>query len=144
MKTKSTNNKAKEWKRFIFSTLLTGFGMWVTGGLYHNLILPNFNEKIQAHHEGLGIAFIAYLILAFMMTYLYSIIKPEKDSLIKGIKLGITIGILWVFPHGLTMAAVHESSIIYELKNTLYHIIEQGIGGIIIFYVSNYFMRKKN
>lgn len=37
----TANNKVRIWKRTTFSTLLSGFGMWVTGGLYHNLILPS-------------------------------------------------------------------------------------------------------
>ncbi len=57
--------------------------------------------------------------------------------------MGIIIGILWVFPHGLAMAATHETSILYEFKNTLYHMIEQGIGGLIVFCVYNYSTRKK-
>ena len=51
---------------------------------------------------------------------------------VKGLKIGIIIGILWVFPHGLAMAGVHGISIVYEIKNTIYHMIEQRIGGIII------------
>ena len=85
MSSNVTNSKTKVLKGFIFSTLLTGFGMWVIGGLYHNLILPTFNEKIHAHHDGLGIALIAYFILAFIMTYLYSIVNTKDESIIKGI-----------------------------------------------------------
>lgn len=143
MNSTTTKIKTNDWKSFMFSTLFAGFGMWVTGGLYHNLILPNFSETAQAHHEGLGIALIAYFILAFLMTYIYSITNTRKDSILNGIKLGVVIGILWVFPHGLVMAGIHETSIVYEVKNTLYHIIEQGIGGLIVFYVCNYFNRKK-
>jgi len=36
------------------------------------------------------------------------------------------------------MAAVHESSISYQITNTLYHIVEQGIGGVMIFAVYRY------
>ena len=59
------------------------------------------------------------------------------------LKIGAIIGVLWVFPHGLTMAAVHESSISYQITNTMYHIIEQGIGGIIIFVTFKYIVRKR-
>lgn len=114
------------------SALFSGTGMWITGGLYHNLIMPAINENNHPHHEGLGITFIAYLILGFLITYFY-LNSKNPDSIKKGLFIGIIIGILWVFPHGLTMAAVHDSSISYELTNTLYHIFEQGIGGVIVF-----------
>lgn len=134
--------KTKEWKIYLFSTLLTGLGMWIIGGLYHNLILPTINDAVHPHHEGLGITLIAYFILAFLMTYIYSVSNVKVHTVLKGVKLGVIIGILWVFPHGLAMAATHDTSVVYEFKNTMYHIIEQGIGGLIIFYVFNYFKRK--
>ena len=126
----------------IVSSIFSGFIMWVVGGLYHNLILPAVNENVHPHHEGLGIALIAYLLLGFLMAYFYFNSKETEDSLLKGIKIGALIGILWVFPHGLTMAAVHESSISYQLTNMLYHIFEQGIGGAIIFVTVKYIVKR--
>lgn len=107
--------------------------MWVTGGIYHNLIMPAIDEQAHPHHEGLGIVLIAYIFLGFLMSYLYSHFKTHEDSLRKGIEVGIFIGVLWVFPHGLTMAATQHSSILYECTNAVYHTVEQGIGGVIIF-----------
>jgi len=118
--------------------------MWVIGGLYHNLIIPSINEDVHPHHEGLGITLTAYILLGLLMSYFYMNSKEIEDSLLKGIKIGVIIGILWVFPHGLTMAAVHESSILYQITNSLYHIIEQGIGGIIIFLVFRYIVKNDN
>lgn len=129
--------------RLVTASFLSGFTMWVVGGLYHNLILPAVNENRHPHHDGLGITLIAYLVLGLLMSYFYNNSKENNDSLLKGIKIGVLIGILWVFPHGLTMAAVHESSISYQITNTLYHIIEQGIGGIMVFTTFRYIVRKK-
>lgn len=122
----------KDLKKLMLATLCGGFGMWVVAGLWHNLILPTLNKNIHAHHEGLFILLIAYFILALLMAYVYSLIRKSNKPIIDGLKLGIVIGILWVFPHGLAMAGTHGSSIIYEIKNTLWHIVEQGIGGIIV------------
>ncbi|MCP4132684.1 MAG: hypothetical protein GY754_17090 [bacterium] len=45
---------------------------------------------------------------------------------------GIIIGILWVFPHELVMAGAHHGkSIAYVFKNAAWHMVEQGLGGII-------------
>lgn len=120
------------FKKLILSTLASGFGMWIAAGLWHNLILPTFNKNIEAHHNGLAIMLVAYFILALLMSYLYFISYKGGKPVIKGLKIGIIIGILWVFPHGLAMAGTHDTSIIYEIKNMLWHMIEQGIGGIII------------
>ncbi len=139
MKTKKQKNRI--FFQLITSSVLSGFIMWVIGGLYHNLIMPSINENIRPHHEGLGIALLAYILLGLLMSYFYLNSKEIEDSLLKGIKIGVIVGILWVFPHGLTMAAVHESSISYQITNTLYHIIEQGIGGIIIFVTFRYIVK---
>lgn len=125
------------------SSVLSGFIMWVVGGLYHNLILPAVDEQIHPHHEGLGITLVAYMLLGFLMSYFYQNSKDPENTILKGIKIGVIIGILWVFPHGLTMAAVHESSISYQITNTIYHIIEQGIGGITIFVTFRYIVKMK-
>lgn len=122
----------KKLRSMIIATLVGGLGMWVTAGLWHNLVLPLFNKSIEAHHDGLGIMLIAYLILAILMTYIYSLVYKGGKPIIEGLKIGVIIGILWVFPHGLTMAAAHDTSIFYEVKNALWHMVEQGIGGIII------------
>ena len=137
--------KTKQNNRYVFnmiiSSVLTGFIMWVVGGLYHNLILPSVNQNMHPHHEGLGITLIAYILLGFFMNYFYVNSLENKNSLAKGIKIGVLVGILWVFPHGLTMAAVHESSILYQITNTLYHILEQGIGGVMIFISLKYILK---
>lgn len=127
----------------ITASFISGFAMWVVGGLYHNLIMPTVNENMHPHHEGIGITLIAYILLGLLMSYFYVNSKDNRDSILKGLKIGMIIGILWVFPHGLTMAAVHESSISYQITNTIYHIIEQGIGGIVIFVTFKYMMKKK-
>lgn len=130
-------------KKYVLSTLATGFGMWIVGGIYHNLILPTINEKIQPHHEGLAITLIAYFILAILMVYIFEKVNLEMGSFYDGLRLGASIGVLWVFPHGLAMAGTHQTSIIYEVGNMLYHVVEQGIGGIILVYVSKITNSKK-
>ncbi len=133
----------KNYFKLIVASFISGFGMWVVGGLYHNLIMPAVNKNMHPHHEGLGITLIAYIVLGLLMSYFYLNSKDKKDSILKGIKIGTIIGVLWVFPHGLTMAAVHESSISNQIANTIYHIIEQGIGGILIFVTFRYIISKK-
>lgn len=133
--------KNTQWKKLLLSTLAGGIGMWIIGGLWHNLILPSVNDSIEVHHDGLGLTLIAYFILAFLMAYIYFLIYNGNFTVINGLKLGVLIGILWVFPHGLAMAGTHDTSIIYEFKNTFYHMFEQGIGGIVISLVFKYPIR---
>ncbi len=101
-------------------------------GLWHNLIMANLYEDVHAHHEGIGIMLVAYIILGLLMSYMYPLGYKGGKPVLEGLRFGIIIGILWVFPHELAMSGAHEGkSIIYVLKNGLWHMVEQGIGGII-------------
>ena len=118
--------------KLLIATFVGGLGMWIIAGLWHNFVLPLFNENIQAHHDGFGLMLIGYFLLAFLMGYLYSINYTGKKPLLEGLRLGVVVGLLWVLPHGLVMAGAHDTSVIYEFKNAIWHMIEQGIGGVII------------
>ncbi len=130
------------WKSLIIATIASGIGMWIVGGLWHNLILPRVNSTLEAHHEGIGIMLVAYICLSFLMAYLYWKINNHTHTVFNGMKLGVIIGVLWVFPHGIAMAGIHQTAIGYEFKNTLYHMFEQGVGGIIISTIFGYFTKK--
>ena len=119
-------------KKLILSTLIGGLGMWIIAGIYHNLIMANLYEETQATHEGLGILLVAYFILALIMAYVYPLGYKGKSPALEGLRFGIIIGLLWVFPHGLAMAGAHGESIIYVFKNSVWHMVEQGLGGVII------------
>ena len=118
--------------KLILATFVSGFGMWIVAGIWHNLIMANLYKNVHATHEGLGILLVAYFILALLMAYIYPLGYKGKKPWIEGLRFGIIIGLLWVFPHGLAMAGAHGDSIIYVFKNSLWHMVEQGIGGIII------------
>lgn len=123
----------KSVKKFIFAAVASGFGMWVVAGLWHNLVMPALYKDTHATHEGIGIMLIAYMVLGLLMAYIYPVGYKGGKPVHEGLRFGIIIGILWVFPHELAMAGAHEGkSIIYVFKNALWHMFEQGIGGIIV------------
>ncbi len=123
----------KNWTKLVLTTIASGLSMWIIGGLWHNLVLPSVNENIHPHHEGLGITLLAYIILAMLMQLVLVFVREHEYKLWYGLVFGATIGLIWVFPHGLSMAAIHHTPIIYEFKNALYHLFEQGIGGLILY-----------
>lgn len=119
-------------KKLLLATLTAGFGMWVIAGIWHNFIMANFYENTHATHDGIGFLLIAYLILALIMSYIYPLGYKGGKPVWEGLRFGIIIGILWVFPHGIVMVGAHGDSIIYVLKNGLWHMVEQGLGGMIV------------
>jgi len=123
----------KKFVKPVITTLACGVGMWVVAGLWHNLIMPALYKDTHATHEGIGIMLVAYIALALIMVYMYPLGFKGGKPVLEGLRFGLIIGLLWVFPHELAMTGAHGGkSIIYVCKNAGWHMIEQGIGGIII------------
>ena len=119
-------------KKLIIATILGGLGMWIVAGIWHNLIMANLNKNVHATHDGIGYLLIAYFILSLIMAYIYPLGYKGKKPIFEGLRFGVIIGILWILPHGIAMVGAHGDSLLYVLKNTAWHVIEQGIGGIIV------------
>jgi membrane protein CcdC involved in cytochrome C biogenesis len=120
-------------KKFMQAMLAGSVSMWLLAGLWHEVVMARFYaEHAGASHEGTGIIFLAYFVLGGLMAYLYPLVYREGRPLAEGLKFGILIGILWVFPHDLAMAGAHGDSISYVFRNTAWHMVEQGLGGMII------------
>lgn len=122
-------------KKLFLATLVGGTGMWVIAGVWHNLIMPSLYEGVHASHDGIGLLLVSYYILSLFMSYLYTAIHENENNIMKGVKVGVIVGVLWVFPHGLAMAGAHGDSLLYVFKNSAWHIFEQGVGGGVIGFV---------
>lgn len=124
-----------KYKGLVLVAALTGVVMWLVAGVWHELIMASFyRENAHAQHDGIGIILLAALILGGLMTYLYHMGYKGQKPLTHGLGFGVIIGLLWVFPHELAMVGAHGGSIAYVLKNALWHMVEQGIGGVILAY----------
>ena len=71
------------------------------------------------------------------MSFMYSKIERKKNYLLQGLLFGALIGLLWVFPHELVDAGAHGESISDVIKNSLWHLVEQGFGGFLIALIFN-------
>lgn len=120
-------------QRLTISSIAVGFFMWAIAGIWHKLILANFyTNAVEAEHKGIGILLLSYCILALLMAILYTPYHKVERPLRSGLVFGIIIGLIWVFPHGLAMAGAHGEPLDYVIKNALWHVIEQGLGGILL------------
>ncbi len=116
----------------LLATVVGGLGMWIVAGIWHNLVMANLYAEVQAKHDGIGLLLVAYFILALLMVHLFPKEREDQSTILTGLKFGVTIGLLWVFPHELAMAGAHGDSLAYVFKNGIWHMVEQGIGGVII------------
>ncbi len=79
---------------------------------------------------------VGYAVLAFMMAYIYPKGVEGGTPMMEGFKFGAMIGLIWVIPYALVMYGVEMThSIKFVVVDGLWHIVEQGIGGVIIAYM---------
>ena len=124
-------------KKYIFAAAAGGASMWSLAGLWHLVLMPHFYAtEAHATHEGSLLISGAYAVLGALMAHVYPKYVADQ-SLTAGIKFGALIGLLWVFPHGLVMAGAHGESVVYVFKNAAWHLVEQGVGGGVIAFVSH-------
>ena len=120
-------------KKFVAATLAGGAAMWILAGLWHEVVMATFYaSETDATHQGTGIIFLAYIVLGALMAYIYPLGYKGGRPVFEGLRFGLVIGLLWVFPHELAMAGAHGDSISYVFKNAAWHMVEQGVGGLII------------
>ena len=128
-------DKPLNLKRLALAALAGSVVMWLVAGLWHMLLVPGFYavEGEAAHHGGGGLIIVAYFVLGALMAYMYPIGYKGGKPVLEGLRFGLLIGLLWVFPHSLLRAGAHgEESISYVLINSAWHMVEQGVGGVII------------
>ena len=119
--------------RAVAAAIAGALVMWITAGIWHEIAAAAFYAgNIDGQHQGLGIIFVAYVLLAVLITFFLRHTRLTSSPLLNGLILGATIGILWVFPHELTLAAAHGEPLDGVFGNALWHMVEQGIGGLII------------
>ncbi|MDH5445527.1 MAG: hypothetical protein OEY52_08205 [Gammaproteobacteria bacterium] len=131
---------SKKKANLAITAFVSALCMWLLAGLWHKVIAVQFyTRETGAQHEGTVIILIAYIILALLMVYLYGFYRIKKDSLIQAFLFGVVIGLLWVFPHELAMAGAHGESVRYVFINAAWHMVEQGVGGLVIALISKRF-----
>ncbi len=75
---------------------------------------------------------IGYLIFSFMMSYMYPIGFGGGSAIKEGLRFGVMLGIFMSFSKAFIFAAVYKMPLDANLYDAVYHVIELGIGGIVI------------
>jgi len=123
----------KKW----FLAGLVGFVvMFILSGLWYMLIMDAFyREQVGAlMREQYNFIFIVlgYLVMAFLMSYIYPIGYKGGSPAKEGLRFGVLIGLLVWLSSNLILYGAHNMTLSATLVDSGWHIVEEGIGGIVI------------
>ncbi|MBT7598503.1 MAG: hypothetical protein HN559_26595 [Gemmatimonadetes bacterium] len=123
-------------QRFLLATAASALVMLTLGWLWHD----SFMAAFYAEHTALPrqvpltrIIILGYVLLAFLMTYIYPKGYSGGDPLAEGVRFGMLMGVLFPLPHGIILYGAegnHTGTLV--IVDASWHIIEQGMGGIVI------------
>jgi hypothetical protein len=124
-------------KSFILAWFSSFIVCFILGYVWHDNFMSNFyietSERLPNPSIDIGILAIAYIIITFLMTFLYTNFKRSGRPLLDGLLLGLIIGMLWSLPSPLIDVAfgvgVSPGGIFID---SAWQMLEEGIGGIII------------
>ena len=128
-----------DYKKFSMAVGGSFLAMFILGSLWHPLLMKNFYEKYGGDsmlaEPNLLFIILGVLILAVLMAYLYPQGYKGGSPLKEGLRFGVLIGLLAVLPFSVVMIGVMGTSKTLVLVDALWHLVEQGVGGIVIGYV---------
>lgn len=125
--------------RFIIVALATGIAMWLAGGVWHEILAAHFySPGTEQEHQGIWLILVAYIVLGALMLVLHQKLYAKRATLSQSLLFGALIGVLWVFPHSLSLAASHGDPLPYVFQNAAWHIVEQGIGALVLHFARNF------
>lgn len=75
---------------------------------------------------------LAYLLLAGFMTFLFSQSFTERPSVAEGFQFGGLFGVIATLPLYLILYAIWDFSLKAAFVDTAWHLVEQGIGGVVL------------
>jgi hypothetical protein len=126
-------------KKFSMATVGGFFAMFIPGGLWHMLIMKDFYDKYSADsalaEPNILFIILGVLILSALMAYMYPQGYKGGSPFKEGLRFGVVIGLLWILPINVIMIGAMGTSITLVVVDALYHMVGQGIGGIVIGYI---------
>ena len=123
-------------KKMLFAIIASFVAMFALSGLWHTFFMADFyatdRPTVAFAEPKMQFVVLGYFILALLMAYIYPLGYKGGSSVTEGLKFGILIGLLWMLPEAVVLFGVFESSGTVLVVDAIWHLVEQGIGGIVI------------
>ena len=123
-------------KKFFLSCLAGFTGMFTLSGLWYMVIMREFyaSQNASIMHDPVSIfpfILLGYAVLSLIMAYMYPLGYKGGTPAKEGLRFGILVGLLLVSLN-LTLQGVYILTTSSTIVDSLYHLVEQGLGGVLI------------
>ncbi|MDR1988832.1 MAG: hypothetical protein LBQ09_01220 [Acidobacteriaceae bacterium] len=124
--------------RIIFATAASAVVMFSLAGLYTGVLARDFiashvDSSMLRTPPNLMLVFAGYVVLAALMSVLYSTFGPFASSNVwSGVRFGWLMAVLWLMPTSLVLFGVYRFPYVALPLDFAWALVEQGIGGVIV------------
>jgi hypothetical protein len=125
-------------KTFIASFIAAFAAMFTLSVLFYSLILGatisrHIDPAFLQEPPGYCCIVLGYVALAVLMAWVYPHYRVGDGPVWqRGLRFGIIMGLLWIFPLSLVLHGVYRLPFTVVVIDTLWALVEQGAGGVII------------
>ncbi len=123
-------------KKLVMSAIAGFVVMFIISGLWYLVLMKGYyNDQfadVNRPEFKMVWIVIGYLVWAFLMAYIYPIGYKGGPPVKEGLKFGILVGLISVLPISLVLYGAHTVPLTGTLVDAIYHVVEKGIGGIVI------------
>ena len=121
-------------KKLLLSTIGAGVVMLGLSVLWHVVLMSDLYVSDISRPEPIMYLIVgSYFGLALVMSYMYPKGIEGTNKIANGFKFGALIGIIWIVPFSVIMYAVTVGSSLKVIAiDGIWHIVEEGIGGVVI------------
>ncbi len=123
-------------KKWMMASLAGFIVMFTISGLWYQIIMSDFYSTLNADimRDQVNVVFIVlgYLFLALMMSYMYPLGYKGGPPVKEGLRFGVMVGLLVWFSANLILHGAWNLSLTGGIVDSVYHLLEQGLGGLVI------------
>jgi uncharacterized membrane protein len=125
-----------DYKRFVVAVILSFIVMFALSVAWNALVMGDlareYGPSIMRDVPMTQWVVIGYLILSLLLTVAYAQSRVSGPRVLRGLKVGVLVGLLWSLPFGLVLHGVAEYPLLLVIVNSAWALVEVGAGGIIV------------
>ncbi len=123
-------------KKLILASLAGGAVTFVLGAFWHAWLMADFYQTqgaaLNRPEPNMMMIALGSLVIAILMAYTFPIGYKGGSAVKEGFRFGALIGLIWVLPVSLIFSGVWNYPLVAVIVDSAWHIVEQGVTGIVI------------